>query len=292
MNTALPDFSNRTCVITGATSGIGRAVALALGELGADLILTGRNEPAGTELVQRLRARQPRGVFEFIRTDLSRQDQIRKCAERVVETYDRIDVLINNAGARFDQYYETSDGIELTFATNHLGHFLLTCLLCERLVQAPAARVITVSSGSHSSATAEGEWCLTRDNYDRRLAYAKSKLANIMFARALAERLGATRVTSNTVDPGGVASNFCRNNGLVSWIRHLVAHALTRQLASPRKGAETVVYLAVSEEVNGVTSKHFRDNREVASSQGSYDRREAQRLWDLSVELTNTSWPF
>jgi NAD(P)-dependent dehydrogenase (short-subunit alcohol dehydrogenase family) len=160
--------------------------AQALGLLKAELILVGRNEHAGHDLVRRLRGGFPRARIEFIRTDLTRQSDVRMLAARITENYERIDVLMNNAGARFDDYHETSDGIELTFATNHLGHFLLTRLLSERLVQAPAARIITVSSGSHISASAHGEWYLKRANYDRRLAYAKSKLANIMFAYELA----------------------------------------------------------------------------------------------------------
>ena len=282
-------MDGKICVITGATSGIGRAAALALGSLKAELILVGRNEQAGADVIRRLRRRARGTSVEFIRADLSVQSDVRNLATRLTKNYERVDVLINNAGARFDDYHQTSDGIELTFATNHLGHFLLTNLLLERLMKAPAARVITVGSGSHCSASAHGGWSSDRASYDRRLAYAKSKLANIMFAYELAERLRNTRATSNAVDPGGVASNFARNNGFVSWLRHLVAHALKRELARPRKGAETLVYLAVSPEVDGVTGKYFRRNREVESSAASRDREEARRLWDLSAELTGVT---
>ena len=288
----LPNLADKLCVITGATSGIGRMAALDLGASGASLVLVGRNERAGNDLLHRLRHRSPQARFEFVRTDLSRQADVRRLAAEITKSYDRIDILMNNAGARFDDYHETSDGIELTFATNHLGHFLLTCLLVEQLVNASAARVITVSSGSHSGASAQGDWFLRRADYDRRLAYAKSKLANLMFAYELGRRLANTAVTSNAVDPGGVATNFARNNGLVSWLRHLAAHAIRRNLASPRKGAETLVYLGSSEEVRGVTGKHLHSNREVESSAASHDREGARRLWDLSVELTNASWVF
>jgi NAD(P)-dependent dehydrogenase (short-subunit alcohol dehydrogenase family) len=250
-------LESKICVITGATSGIGKAVALALGSLKAELILVGRNEQAGADVVRRVHRRGGRTRVEFIRADLSVQNDVRNLATRIAGNYERVDVLINNAGARFEDYHETRDGIELTFATNHLGHFLLTNLLLERLIQAPAARVITVASGSHSGATAHGDWSSERVIYDYRQAYAKSKLANIMFAYELAERLRNTRATSNAVDPGGVASNFARNNGSLSWLRHLVAHALRRELASPRKGAETLVYLSTSAEVDGVTGSTF-----------------------------------
>jgi NAD(P)-dependent dehydrogenase (short-subunit alcohol dehydrogenase family) len=277
--------------VTGATSGIGRAAAQVLGSLKAELILVGRNEQAGADVVRRLRARSPGTSVEFMRADLSVQSDVRNLAARIAGDYERIDVLINNAGARFDAYRETRDGIELTFATNHLGHFLLTNLLVERLLQAPAARVITVASASHSGASAQGEWFLKKASYDRRLSYAKSKLANILFAYELAERFRHTRVTSNAVDPGSAATNFARNNGLVPWVRRLAAQALNRNLASPRAAAETLVYLATAVEINGVTGKYFRRKREVASSPASHDQEVARRLWDLSVELTDLPRP-
>lgn len=257
-----------------------------LAALNAALILVGRNEHAGQDLARRLQRRSPRSRIEFIRTDLSEQSDVRALAARLAESCEFIDVLINNAGARIDNYRETDDGIELTFATNHLGHFLLTGLLIERLLQAPSARVITVTSVTHYGASAHGDWHLRRASYDRRIAYAKSKLANVMFAYELARRLAHTRVTSNAVDPGIVATNFARNNGTVAWLRHLVGSAIRCELVSPRTGAETLVYLAASEEVGGVTGKLFRRNREVESSAASRDRTKARRLWDLSVELT------
>ena len=144
-----PDLTGQTCVITGATSGLGKAVALALGRLNAGLVLVGRNERAGAALARALRRRSSSARIEYVSADLSRQSEVRALAERIAGTYRAVDVLINNAGARFDAYGETPDGIELTFATNHLGHFLLTCLLAERLVEAdPPARVITVSSST------------------------------------------------------------------------------------------------------------------------------------------------
>jgi NAD(P)-dependent dehydrogenase (short-subunit alcohol dehydrogenase family) len=263
--------------------------AEALADAGADLILVGRNERAGQRIVARLRKRVPSATFAFVQTDLSRPGDVRLLATRIRGQYEHVDILINNAGARFDQYRETCEGVELTFATNHLGHFLLTCLLADQLVGAPQARVITVSSGSHFNADGSGEWSLQRAGYDRRLSYAKSKLANIMFAYELAERLKDTRVTSNALEPGGVASNFARNNGLGSWIRHLVGHSLQRDLVTPRKGAETIVYLATSREVAATTGMYFRRKHAVASSSVSHDREQAGRLWKLSLELTGVA---
>jgi NAD(P)-dependent dehydrogenase (short-subunit alcohol dehydrogenase family) len=200
---------------------------------------------------------------------------------------DRIDVLINNAGARFDTFRKSADGIELTFATNYLGHFLLTALLLEHLIRAENGRVITVGSGAHGGISAQGEWCLGPQNYDRKLAYGKSKLADIVFAYELARRLSYTRVVSNAVDPGGVATNLGRNNGLISWCRHLGYYIMKRQLISARRGAETVVFLATDPSTAGVTGKYFYEKHTVESSPASRDREAADRLWSLSLKLTN-----
>ena len=292
----LPDLTQKTCVITGATSGLGKVVARELGSLHANLVLTGRNERAGRDIARKLRRRYPSITVEYIRTDLSRQADVRVLAELIARDYPVVDVLLNNAGARFDRYEETPDGIELTFATNHIGHFLLTYLLANRLTRATAARVITVSSGNHADAHIEGGWYLDRTNYDRKLAYANSKLANIMFAYELAERLNHSRVTSNVVDPGAVATQFARNNGTISWLRHLFAHLVKGNLASPRHGARPLIHVAVASELIGVTGKYFRFNGESKSSTASYDREQARRLWDLSVRLTGLAdqplaWP-
>jgi NAD(P)-dependent dehydrogenase (short-subunit alcohol dehydrogenase family) len=282
----LSEMTGKTCVITGATSGLGRAAAWALGQMGANLVLIGRNQRLGAKVADQVRSEFPRVRVEFIRTDLSLQKEVRALAARIADNYPYLDVLINNAGARFDTYQESSDGIEITFATNHLSHFLLTCLLLDRLRNAPAARVITVSSSSHWGVSADGDWCIKPANFDRRLAYGKSKLANLMFAYELADKLAGTAVTSNALDPGGVASNFARNNGILSWMRHLVAHGIRRELVSPGKGAETIVYLATSSEVTGRSGKYFLKNREVDSSLASRDREAGRRLWALSLRLT------
>lgn len=275
-----------TCVITGATSGIGRATAVALSALGANLFLVGRREAEGQGLAARLRQRSGAGWVEFLRSDISDQQQVHALAAAIVAKKIHIDVLINNAGARFNTFQETSEGIELTFATNYLGHFLLTCLLLESLLRAQRGKVITVGSSAHSSVTADGPWCLGRNNYDRKLAYGKSKLADIMFAYELARRLRATTLVSNAVDPGGVATNLGRNNGLLSWCKHLIYYALKRQLQSPRRGAETIVHLAVTPSLDRVSGKYFCKKAEMESSVASYDVDAAAKLWSLSVELT------
>jgi NAD(P)-dependent dehydrogenase (short-subunit alcohol dehydrogenase family) len=279
-------MKGKTCVITGATSGIGRAAAVQLERLGADLILTGRDERRGAALLRRLQRDPACGTAHFMKADLSVQREVRGLAAAIRSRCERVDVLINNAGARFDTFRLTPDAIEATFATNHLSHFLLTLLLIGTLKAAKAARVITVASGAHSGVRGDFERCFHPETYNRKAAYGNSKLANLMFAYELARRLKGTNVTSNAVDPGGVATNLGRNNGIVSWLRHVGYHALKGDLLSPEKGAETIVFLSSSPAVEGVTGKYFRRNREVPSADISYDEAAAKKLWDLSIAMT------
>jgi NAD(P)-dependent dehydrogenase (short-subunit alcohol dehydrogenase family) len=276
----------KTCVITGATSGIGRACAVELGRLGANLILTGRDERNGAGLVRRIQRDHAPGSAHFIRADLSVQREVREVAAAIRTRCARVDVLINNAGARFDMFRLSADEIESTFATNHLGHFLLTLLLLDKLQAADSARVITVASGAHGGAPGDFERSFRPETYDRKAAYGNSKLANLMFAYELARRFWAANITSNAVDPGGVASNFARNNGFMSWLRHVGSHALKRELVSPRKGAETIVFLASSPAVESVSGKYFFRKREIESSGISMDEAAAKRLWGLSLRMT------
>ena len=279
-------MKGKTCVITGATSGIGRACAVELGRLGADLILTGRDDRRGAELVRRIQRNQAPGSAHFIRADLSVQREVRELAAAIRTRCARVDVLINNAGARFDTFRPSADDIESTFATNHLGHFLLTLLLLDKLQAAVSARVITVASGAHASACGDFERTFRAENYDRKAAYGNSKLANLMFAYELARRCRGTNITSNAADPGVVASNFARNNGFMSWLRHVGYHALKRELVSPKKGAETIVFLASSPAVEGVSGKYFFQKREIESSGISKDEAAAKRLWESSLRMT------
>lgn len=279
-------MKGKTCVITGATSGIGRAAAIQLGRLQADLILIGRDERRGVELIRRLERAHPHGNALFLRTDLSVQREVRDLAATIQSHCASVHVLINNAGARFNSFRPSKDNIESTFAVNHLSHFLLTILLMEKLMAAKAARVVTVSSSAHASASGDFERNLRAENYDRKDAYGGSKLANVMFAYELARRLRGMMITSNAMDPGGVATNLGKNNGLVSWMRHIGYHALKRNLISPSKGAETIVYLATSSKVDGISGKYFFRNREAESSRISHDEDAAKKLWEWSLKLT------
>lgn len=273
-------------VITGATSGIGRATAFRMASPEVRLVLVGRNEQKGIEVVSRIRSSSPQCICKFLRADLSSLTEVRELAARINEHHDRVDVLINNAGARFNHFEQTANGLERTFATNHLGHFLLTALILDRMLNAPAARILTVGSGAHFGVNGTPSWVLQRADYERRLAYGMSKLANILFAYELARRLSGTSVTSNAVDPGGVATNLGRNNGWTAWLRHLAYYAAKRELITARQAASHIAYLALADDLTGVTGQYFRDGKVVASSPASRDRIIAQGLWSLSLKLT------
>jgi len=279
-------MEEKTIVITGATSGIGRALALGLGRAGTNLVLVGRNERVGQRLVRQIRSHSSASRAGFFCADLSNLKDVRSLASELKERYKRVEILINNAGARFNHFEETSDGIERTFATNHLGHFLLTTLLFDHLLEARAARIITVGSGAHFGVSGTPSWSLTRATYDRKIAYGLSKLANIIFAYELARRLTGTSVTSNAVDPGGVATNLGRNNGWIPWLRHLAFYALKGQLITARQAAGHIVFLALAEELKGVTGHYFFERKPVMSSRLSQDIAIARELWSMSVKLT------
>ncbi len=281
-------MKGKLCVITGATSGIGRATALALGARGADLVLLGRNESRARAIVTRLARLPQAGKIQFLRTDLAEPIDVHHAATTIIQLQRPVDILINDAGARFDQFQQSSAGRELTFTINHLGHFLLTGLLLERILESAHGRVITLSSGSHGGAKADGIWELTASNYDRRQAYAKSKLANILFAYELARRLNGTRAISCAIDPGGVSSNFARNNGLFSWFKHLLSHARHRDLISPRSAAQAITQLADHRHEHGTNGGYYRRQCLVRSSPASYDEDAARKLWAFSLALIKT----
>ena len=270
-------------VVSGATSGIGRAAARTLAISGAQVELLGRDTRRGTALVRELSAKA--GVARFHRVDLSERDEVKRVTEAIARSHPAIDGLINNAGARNHQFVQNSDGLETTFAANHLGHFALTCLLLDRLLAAPQGRIVTVTSESHRVVQSVETWLLTQRNYDRRIAYAQSKLANVLFAYGLAERMRGTQVTSNAFDPGGVASRFAGNNGRTAWMRHVASHALRRDIVTASTAAKSLVALATSPVFAGTTAGYFLRDVPKSSSAVSHDACAATQLWEMSIEL-------
>lgn len=280
-------MQDKICLITGATSGIGKAAALKLADTGASLILLSRNEKKGEKICNQIREKNNTQV-KFYKADISSMKQVRNVSEKIKSDFNHIDVLINNAGARFDNYFKNDEGIELTFATNHLGHFLLTLSLIEMLKKSSQGRVINISSAAHANGTEELYDIVAPEHYDRRLAYGRSKLANLYFTYELASRLQSSKITVNAVDPGGVATNFSRNNGLIPWMKHYLSYILNLKLISPQKASETVVYLASSDEVGRISGKYFFEKKEINSSSASYSKETAMKLWQLSLKLTGT----
>jgi NAD(P)-dependent dehydrogenase (short-subunit alcohol dehydrogenase family) len=277
----------KICVLTGATSGIGRATTLQLCKFNTQLILLGRNQANGSALRNKICGSYGEEKSIFIQTDIANPAEVRNAATQIKSHCPRVDILVNNAGARFNDCKQNNDGIELTFATNHLGHFLLTQLLLDTIKNAPGGRIITVSSDVHRAYAADFDYVLAKSNYDRKAAYGRSKLANLLFTYELARRLAETKIMINAVHPGMVASNFAKNNGLLSWAKHLIYHFLRRELITPSRAAETITYLALSDQVRGVTGQYFFNKQPINSSPESYDLQAAKELWNLSLRLCN-----
>ncbi len=277
-------MNNKICLITGATSGIGKATAIELAKLGFILILAARSENKGLKLVDKLRKKY-KVQAEFIKTDISSLKEVKKLSEQIKQKYDKIDVLINNAGSRFADYKKSVDGIELTFATNHLGHFYLSLLLIDLLKKSSSSRIINVASSAHSGKSIDFENIVNPKNYNKSKSYGQSKLANILFTYEMARKLSGTNVTINAMDPGGVATNLGRNNGIVAWAKHYIYYLIKLELISPKKAAETIIWMATSKELSKESGKYYFDKKEKRSSKESYNEESAKKLWNLSLEL-------
>jgi len=215
-------MNTKTCLITGATSGIGKAVALALAKKGQEIVLIGRNEEKSVRVCEEIKRKAQNGNVSYYVCDISVLQDVCGLAARIKEDFGGIDVLINNAGARFLKHQLTKEGIEMTLATNHLGHFALTLSLIGLLNKSGFSRVVNVSSGAHYGGTGVIDNIQSASDYDGRKQYANSKLANVLFTYGIADRLGGGGVAVNSCEPGGVATNFARNNGFLSWLKHRV----------------------------------------------------------------------
>lgn len=271
-------------MITGGSDGIGYAAARELARMGARVVIVGRSAAKTDAAVERIIAETGNGAVERLLADLSSQGEVRRAAAATLERLPRLDVLLNNAGAIFLSHRVSADGIEMTFALNHLGYFLLTTLLLERLRQSAPARIINVSSSSHWTAGRFRLEELPRPRRNRGYrAYGRSKLCNLLFTYELARRLEGSGVTANALHPGLVQTNIARNNGLLG--RAVNAFIGARGVTADR-GAETLVHLAASPEVAGVTGQYFVNCRATPSSALSYDRELAGELWRLSEGLT------
>jgi NAD(P)-dependent dehydrogenase (short-subunit alcohol dehydrogenase family) len=277
------DMKQKTCMVTGATSGIGLETARVLALQGATIVAVGRNPEKGSAVVSQIRNVTGNPSVDFMQADLSVQAEIRHLAEAFKDRYPRLDVLINNAGAIFLKRELSKDGIEMTFAVNHLSTFLLTNLLLETLKESAPARVVNVSSDMHEKAELNFDDLEGAQKYSGLKAYGKSKLCVLFFTYELARRLETTQVTVNALHPGTVGTNIGSNNG---WLVRLFIPLYRLFTKSPAKGAETSIYLASSPELEKVSGKYFVDKMPVASSPISYDEAVSRRLWEISKRMT------
>ncbi len=281
MSSPLRTMSGRTCMITGATSGIGRATALALADQGASLFLVARDIVKGETLAATIRNRG--GKAETLIADLSSQAQIRQLAATFLDRGEPLHVLINNAGVVNLQHKRTVDDVEEVFAVNHLAYFLLTHLLLDRLKASAPARILNVASEAHKLSPIQFEDIGFAANYRSMKVYGQSKLANILFTYELARRLEGSGVTVNCLHPGAVSTGLGKNNGRIA---QTLIGFLRPFFRTPEKGAETSVYLASAAAIEGITGRYFSNCREKRTSRVSYDVNVGQRLWQLSEKMT------
>jgi retinol dehydrogenase-12 len=276
-------MKGKTVLITGATAGIGRITARELTAQGARVIFVARNKEKAEQTREWLHA-QTGASTEVVLADLSSLAQVRSVARQVASRPEGLDVLVNNVGAVFQKRSESVDGIEMTFALNHLAPFLLTNLLLPVLRRAPEPRIVTVSSRAHVGAEMGFDDLEGRTRYRGWAAYGRSKLANLLFTYELARRLEGGGITANALHPGFVASEFGKNNG--GFMRAAMSVAQRLGAVSVEEGARTSVYLASSDEVKGVTGRYFVKCRPQESSPASRNTESMRRLWEISARMT------
>jgi NAD(P)-dependent dehydrogenase (short-subunit alcohol dehydrogenase family) len=276
-------MKDQICIVTGANSGIGKVSARELASKGARVIMVCRNKDKGLAALQDIKTESQSDKVELMIADLASQQEIRLLAEKLKKKFPKIHILINNAGAVNGQRTETIDKIETTFATNHLGYFLLTMLLLDNLKAAPKARIINLASQAQQSGQIYFDDLNLKNGYSSYKSYCQSKLANIMFTYELARRLKSTLVTVNCVHPGVVRTGFGMN---LKGTLKVLLKLFSPLMRTPEKGAETVVWLASSPEVEGITGKYFTDKKEIKSKPVSYDLQACKQLWEVSETMT------
>ncbi len=284
------ELSGKTVLVTGATNGIGKVTALELAKKGATVVVVGRNGVKIDQVVQQIKEESKNSAIEGLDSDLSSMAEVRQVAQQFQQKYSQLHVLVNNAGGIFAHRMLTADGYEYTFALNHLAYFLLTNLLLDELKRSAPARIINVSSRAHEGAVLDFDDLQNerRYGYGGYRAYGESKLANLLFTYELARRLAGTGVIVNAVHPGSVATGFGVNNGGMMHLGMQIFHQFS---LTPEQGADTVIYLASSPAVEGITGKYWTERKAVASSSESYNETAQHRLWTVSAQLTGIPEP-
>jgi retinol dehydrogenase 14 len=275
-------LAGRTVLVTGGTSGIGRATALGLASMGARLAITGRDRDRTEDAAREIRAAGG-GLVDVFVADLSSQAQVRRLADEVLGALPRIDVLVNNVGGYWNTRHVTPDRLERTFALNHLAPFLLTNLLLDRLTQSAPARVVTVASNAQAMGRIDFDDLQGERGYSGARAYNQSKLANVMFTYELARRLAGCGVTANALHPGVVSTSFGAEDP--GGAQRLMVPFMRPFMKTPTQGAATSIHLASSPDLDTVTGRYFANSKPKKSSDRSYDEAVAARLWQVSADL-------
>ncbi len=282
---AVPSMRGKTVLITGGTSGIGRATAIGLASMGARVGITGRDRDRTDRAAAAIARESGNPAVDVFVADLSSQAEVRRLAGEVLAAYPRLDVLVNNVGGYWDTRHVTADGLEHTFALNHLAPFLLTDLLLERLKQSAPARVVTVASGAHTMGRIDFDDLQGERSYSGSRAYDQSKLANVLFTYELARRLEASTVTCNVLHPGVVRTSF--GAGDPGRIQRLLVPFMRPFMKSPAQGAATSIYLASAPDLVHVTGQYYANSKPKQSSKTSHDVAVATRLWQVSADLVH-----
>ena len=275
-------MKGKTIVATGATSGVGEAAVFALAGLGARIVFIARDEARAQATMRKLEAKAPGLGHRMHLADLSSMAETRKVGAAIAESEPRIDVLINNAGALFSHRQVTPEGLELTFALNHMAYFVLTEALRDKLIASAPARIVSTSSAAHKGASLDFSDLQSAKGYGGFKVYGRSKLANILFTRELARRLAGRGVTANCLHPGAVATRFGKSSG--GWVGRLLP-VLRLFFISPENGADTIIYLASSPEVANTTGAYFVKRKITEPSSAAQDEAAAKRLWEASEAL-------
>ncbi len=280
-------MTGKTVLVTGATGGIGKIAALELARQGAHVALVARNQAKGQTVLEEIKKATGNTNLELYLADLSSMADIRKLASEFKSKHASLDALVNNAGAFYNERKLSADGLELTFALNHVAYFLLTNLLLDTLKAAPKARVVSVSSAAHTSGKINFDNLQGEQKFNGWQAYSDSKLENVLFTIELARRLEGSNVTANCLHPGFVKTAF--GSGNTGFVASLLSLAQNLVAITPEAGADTIIYLASSADVDGVTGKYFEKRKVKASSPASLDQSTQKKLWDASAKLTGLS---
>ncbi|KAF8795643.1 retinol dehydrogenase 14-like [Argiope bruennichi] len=276
---------NKTFIITGANSGLGKATALELAKRGARIILACRDQEKGQKALIDIRSKSRSGILKVMELDLASFESIRKFANEFSRSEERLDVLINNAGVFQCPYMTTKEGYEMQFGVNHLGHFLLTKLLLEKLKQSAPSRIVVVSSALYKKGIIDFNTLNSKEHYNKGMAYKNSKLANVLFCRELSKRLEGTGVNVYAVSPGMVWTNLGRHVSVSWWKIVALAPIAWLFIRTPYQGAQTILHCAISEEVESESGLYYRNCEKEAFAKVAEEENLAKKLWEVSEQM-------